>query len=156
MNKSTSFRDIKIVKHICNYSIVVFASFLMFELGLKFLKFCTVGFSGLAIDFGITYLTKEKLKLNKYVANSLGFSFASTSNYFLNKFWTFNDTNPDAITQFSKYIFIALIGLVLNNLIIYFLVNKKQMVFYRAKLIAVVIVVFWNFIANYNFTFVTF
>jgi putative flippase GtrA len=126
----------------------------MFELGLKFLKFCTVGFSGLAIDFSITYLAKEKLKLNKYVANSLGFTIASTSNYFLNKVWTFNDTNPDAITQFSKYIFIALIGLLLNNLIIYVLVNKKEVTFYWAKLIAIGIVVFWNFIANYNFTFV--
>ncbi|MFT6827224.1 MAG: putative flippase GtrA [Roseivirga sp.] len=126
----------------------------MFELGLKFLKFCTVGFSGLAIDFSITYLAKEKLKLNKYVANSLGFTIASTSNYFLNKVWTFNDTNPDAITQFSKYIFIALIGLLLNNLIIYLLVNKKEMTFYWAKLIAIGIVVFWNFIANYNFTFI--
>lgn len=127
----------------------------MLELGLKFLKFCTVGFSGLAIDFSITYLAKEKLKFNKYVANSLGFSIASTSNYFLNKVWTFHDTNPDAITQFSKYIFIALIGLLLNNLIIYLLVNKKEVTFYWAKLIAIGIVVFWNFIANYNFTFVT-
>jgi putative flippase GtrA len=126
----------------------------MLELGLKFLKFCTVGFSGLAIDFGITYLTKEKLKFNKYVANSLGFAIASTTNYFLNKVWTFHDTNPDAITQFSKYIFIAFIGLLLNNLIIYLLVNKKEMTFYWAKLIAIGIVVFWNFIANYNFTFV--
>lgn len=126
----------------------------MLELGLKFLKFCTVGFSGLAIDFGITYLTKEKLKFNKYLANSLGFIFASISNYFLNKVWTFHDTNPDAITQFSKYIFIALIGLLLNNLIIYLLVNKKEVTFYWAKLIAIGIVVLWNFIANYNFTFV--
>ena len=126
----------------------------MLELGLKFLKFCTVGFSGLAIDFGITYLAKEKLKFNKYVANSLGFSIASTSNYFLNKVWTFQDTNPDAITHFSKYIFIALIGLLLNNLIIYLLVNKKEVTFYWAKLIAIGIVVFWNFIANYNFTFI--
>jgi putative flippase GtrA len=128
----------------------------MFELGLKFLKFCTVGFSGLAIDFGVTYLTKEKLKFNKYLANSLGFSLASTNNYFLNKVWTFHDTNPDAITQFSKYIAIALIGLALNNLIIYLLVNKKKATFYWAKLIAVGIVVIWNFVANYNFTFATF
>lgn len=127
----------------------------MFELGLKFLKFCTVGFSGLAIDFGITYLTKERLKLNKYVANSLGFAIASTTNYILNKSWTFHDTNPDAITQFSKYIFIALIGLALNNLIIYLITSKSKITFYWAKLIAIGIVVLWNFIANYNYTFVS-
>lgn len=126
----------------------------MFELGFKFLKFSAVGLSGLAIDFCITFLTKEKLRLNKYFANSLGFVFAATSNYLLNKTWTFQDTNPYAVTQFSKYILIALIGLVINNLIIYLLVNKKEISFYWAKLIAIGIVVLWNFIANYNYTFV--
>ncbi len=126
----------------------------MFELGFKFLKFSAVGLSGLAIDFCITFLAKEKLRLNKYFANSLGFVFAATSNYLLNKTWTFQDTNPYAVTQFSKYILIALIGLIINNLIIYLLVNKKEISFYWAKLVAIGIVVLWNFIANYNFTFV--
>ena len=40
----------------------------------QFIKFCVVGGSGVFIDFGITYLCKEWLRLNKYLANSLGFS----------------------------------------------------------------------------------
>ena len=126
----------------------------MIEIGLKFVKFCVVGFSGLGIDFGITFLTKEKLRINKYVANSLGFIFAASSNYLLNKFWTFEDTNPEALVQYSKFILIALIGLGVNNLIVYLLINKKGTKFYLAKLIAIGVVVIWNFIANYNFTFV--
>ena len=39
----------------------------------QFIKFCVVGGSGVFIDFGITYLCKEWLRLNKYLANSLGF-----------------------------------------------------------------------------------
>ena len=39
----------------------------------QFFKFCVVGGSGVFVDFGVTYLCKEWLKLNKYVANSLGF-----------------------------------------------------------------------------------
>ncbi|WP_339608298.1 GtrA family protein [uncultured Roseivirga sp.] len=127
----------------------------MYELGFKFLKFSAVGLSGLAIDFCITFLVKEKLRLNKYFANSLGFVFAASSNYLLNKTWTFQDTNPYAVTQFSKYILIAIIGLIINNLIVYLLVNKKKVSFYWAKLVAIGIVVLWNFIANYNFTFVS-
>ena len=46
----------------------------------QFLKFCVVGGSGLFVDFGITYLCKEWLRLNKYAANSLGFLCASTTN----------------------------------------------------------------------------
>jgi len=49
---------------------------------LKFLKFGSVGLSGMAVDFGITILFKEKLNINKYAANTLGFFSAATSNFF--------------------------------------------------------------------------
>ena len=65
----------------------------------QFLKFCVVGGSGLFVDFGITYLCKEWLRLNKYAANSLGFLCASTTNYVLNRLWTFHNENPDIAGQ---------------------------------------------------------
>lgn len=125
----------------------------MIEIGFKFLRFCVVGLSGMSIDYGITFLGKEKIKINKYVANGLGFLCAATSNFFFNKFWTFGDQSPDELAQYSKYLSFALVGLGINTLIIYLLINKKKMNFYWAKLIAIGIVVIWNFIANYNFTF---
>jgi len=48
---------------------------------VKFLKFCLIGLSGMLIDFGTTWLLKEKLRINKYFANSTGFILAATSNY---------------------------------------------------------------------------
>lgn len=127
----------------------------MIEIGFKFLKFCVVGLLGLGIDFGITFLSKEKAKWNKYLANSLGFICAASSNFFLNKVWTFEDTNPEQFVQYGKFILIALIGLGINNLIIYLLINKREVKFYWAKLFAIGVVVLWNFIANYYFTFTT-
>ncbi|MCL1932749.1 MAG: GtrA family protein, partial [Candidatus Azobacteroides sp.] len=56
---------------------------------LKLLKFCVVGFSGMIIDFGTTWFLKEKIKINKYIANSCGFILAASSNYFWNRIWTF-------------------------------------------------------------------
>lgn len=60
----------------------------------QFIKFCVVGGSGVFVDFGVTYLCKEWLRLNKYLANSLGFLCASTSNYVLNRIWTFHNETP--------------------------------------------------------------
>ena len=54
---------------------------------LQFIKFCVVGGTGVVVDFGITFLFKEKLKLNKYIANSLGFMAAASTNYLLNRWW---------------------------------------------------------------------
>lgn len=69
----------------------------------QFLKFCIVGGSGVFVDFGITYLCKEWLRLNKYVANSLGFLCASTTNYILNRIWTFHNENPDITDSTSAF-----------------------------------------------------
>ena len=59
------------------------------EFLLKFLKFGAVGLSGVFVNFGITYVCKEWLKWNKYLSNILGFVFAATTNYILNRLWTF-------------------------------------------------------------------
>jgi putative flippase GtrA len=61
----------------------------------KFIKFGAVGCSGMIIDFGITYLCKEIFKLNKYISNGIGFILAATSNYFLNRIWTFESCKED-------------------------------------------------------------
>ena len=81
----------------------------------QFIKFCVVGGSGVFIDFGITYLCKEWLRLNKYLANSLGFLCASTSNYVLNRIWTFHNENPDIAGQYLRFLGIAAVGLVIER-----------------------------------------
>ena len=119
----------------------------------RFLKFCLVGGSGVVVDFGITYLAKEFLKLNKYVANSLGFICAATSNYILNRTWTFGSNDPDIVMQYFRFFGFSLIGLVINNLVIYLLHGRVKWNFYVVKLIATCIVTFWNFSMNYIFKF---
>ena len=85
----------------------------------RFVKFCVVGGSGVFVDFGITYVAKEWLRLNKYVANSLGFACAATSNYILNRIWTFSSTDPHITQQYLRFIGFSLIGLAINNSIVY-------------------------------------
>lgn len=119
----------------------------------QFIKFCVVGGSGVFVDFGITYLCKEFLRLNKYVANSLGFLSASTTNYILNRVWTFHDQNPDITGQYLRFLGIALVGLAINNAVIYLLNDRLKFNFYLAKLFAIGVVTFWNFFMNYFFNF---
>jgi len=120
---------------------------------LKFLKFCIVGFSGMVVDFGFTWLCKEKLKWNKYVSNSIGFVLAATNNYIWNRWWTFQSDNANIPIEYGKFLMISVIGLGLNNLVIYLLHEKLKLNFYLAKLIAIGVVTVWNFVMNYRFTF---
>ncbi|MFN4081235.1 MAG: GtrA family protein [Saprospiraceae bacterium] len=121
---------------------------------LKFVKFGLVGVTGAFIDFGLTFLLKNKMRLNKYVANSTGFMCAVLNNYLLNRWWTFENQDPQILPQFFKFLMIALVGLALNNWIIYYLHQRLKLVgFWPAKVIATCIVVLWNFGANLAFTF---
>ena len=120
---------------------------------IKLFKFIIVGFSGLFIDFGLTFLCKEKLFFNKYISNSIGFIFAATSNYFLNRIWTFKSENPEIMLEFSSFFLVCLIGLLINNSILWIFHERLKIQFYFAKFGAIVITTLWNFFANYYFTF---
>jgi len=119
----------------------------------QFVKFCVVGGSGVFVDFGVTYACKEWLRLNKYLANSLGFLCASTSNYLLNRLWTFQDRNSDIAGQYLRFLGIAAVGLLINNMVIWVLHGRWRWNFYLAKLFAMGMVTFWNFFMNYFFNF---
>ncbi len=127
--------------------------FLTPDLISKFIKFGVVGFSGLFVDFGLTYLFKEKLHVPKYVSNAIGFMSAASSNYFLNRVWTFESHNPEIMTEYSQFILISAIGLVINTAILWLLVSRFKMNFYLAKVFAIAVVTVWNFFANLFITF---
>ncbi len=127
--------------------------FLSSEYLIKFLKFGLVGLSGVIVDFGFTILCKEVLKIQKYIANAIGFTMAASSNYFLNRIWTFESTNPKIALEYSEFLIISMIGLVINTLILYVLVSKFRMNFYVSKVIAIGVVTVWNFFANSVYTF---
>ncbi len=132
----------------------MFESLLTKSMLLKFLKFGVVGFSGVFVDFGITYVLKEKLKIQQFVANAIGFSCAATSNYVLNRVWTYQSQNPEVLIEFSHFFFFSLIGLGLNTLMLWVLVSKFKQNFYLSKLFAIGVVTIWNFLVNTLFTFV--
>ena len=121
---------------------------------LKFVKFGIVGFSGVIVDFSITFPCKEYLKIQKYLANAIGFTIAATTNYFLNRVWTFESTNPNIMMEFSRFFIIALIGLGINSAIVWAMSGKFKVNFYIAKLVATIVVTGWNFLINAYYTFV--
>lgn len=120
---------------------------------LKFIKFGVVGCSGMIVDFGVTYLLKEKAKLNKFLSNSAGFVLAATNNYIWNRLWTFHSKNEDIPVEYLSFFIISLIGLGINNLTIYLLADRLKWNFYFSKLCATAVVMVWNFTMNMLVTF---
>ncbi|EKD57098.1 MAG: putative membrane protein [uncultured bacterium] len=128
--------------------------------GLKqFIKFGIVGLSGTIIDLGFYNLLAISLGFNIYIARTISFVLAATSNYFLNRTWTFQSKEKKIAKEYSQFFFVSVVGLLLNLVIMRVVLNYTKDFASEILeknipvLIAIIIVLFWNFIANKYWTF---
>lgn len=117
------------------------------------LKFSLIGIIGVVINFLITFLLKEYLKVNKYVSNSFGYLIAISFNFLANKFFTFKSDSSEIYDEIFKFIIVTSIGILINHIVVYLLTEKKNMNFYFSKIAAVIVVFIWNFTLHSIFTF---
>ena len=125
----------------------------MYPIIIKFIKFLGVGLSGMLIDFGITFLCKEKLLINKYISNFLGSLFMTINNFFLNKYFTFKSYSDEMFSEIYWFIIISLLSLIIYNIIVWISINKWNVNFYISKMIAIFFITFWNFFGHLYITF---
>ncbi len=81
---------------------------------LSFLKFGVTGLSGMVLDFSVTWLFKDVLEVNKFLANALGFTAAVISNYFINRTWTFK-SKAKVARQFAGFTTVSILGLTVKH-----------------------------------------
>lgn len=120
---------------------------------LPVVKFGLVGCTGIAVDLSVTWLAKEKLHWNKYIASSAGFCLAVINNYLLNRFYTFHDAASPIATQFIKFAAVSLAGLALSNSLLWLLQKNTKLNFYVSKLLVIGVVFLWNYSINSLITF---
>lgn len=125
---------------------------------VKFLKFGIVGASGMVVHFAVLYFFRETVVLNDFVANTLGFVTAATTNYILNRIWTFRSHEKQVTVEYLKFILVSVIGLGINNGTLW--LGGKLLPdwnldwrFYILWVIAVGVTTLWNFFGNMLFTF---
>jgi putative flippase GtrA len=126
----------------------------------QFIKFAIVGASGTVIDFLILIILKN-VGFHTLIANALSFTAGLTNNYFWNSRWTYKETvEKFSMDQFIKFTAVSLIGLGLNSIILLVLespieklIGMPGLGYLPAKVIATIIVLFWNYMANRKWTF---
>jgi dolichol-phosphate mannosyltransferase len=126
-------------------------------------RYYTVGISGLLINYVVSFLLANdvansiRLLSNAWYleASIIGVAISSTSNFFLNKYWTFEDKRFDVgltARQFGSFIAISAIGLSIQISLLYYMV--ENFVPYRiALIVAIAVATTINFILNKKFTF---
>lgn len=130
----------------------------------QFIKFCIVGASSFAIDFGVSWFLTFHLYLWWVLAKTISFSMAVTNGFFWNQRWTFQAVgHRKGHEQYAMFFGVNVVGWALNLAImkaVFFIgtgtwkgQHPTKPLFVAATLTAMVIVVFWNFFANKHWTF---
>lgn len=136
----------------------------------RFLKFCVVGAIGFVVDFGIMNLLLH-LTGNVKLASTISFIAAVISNFLWNRYWTYPDSREKPVAQqLIQFFLINVIGLGIRYVL--FLTIDEPIISLAEKIvpadffispsvlghnitmvIAVFIVMMWNFFANRLWTY---
>jgi putative flippase GtrA len=117
----------------------------------SFLRFCIVGAVNTAIDFTAFLILYYGFGTGVLLANITAFSLAVLNSYVLNKVWVFGDRDQPSLPQIMKFIGIAVSGLFLSSVIV--VLGSLFMDAVLAKLIAIIVTLFWNYIGSRIFVF---
>ena len=119
------------------------------KLLIQIFKFTIVGGIATVIDFVFLYIFREFCHFPVLVSNTLSFCISVIYNYIASVKWVF-DVNKDknAKKQFIIFIIFSVLGLLLNNLIMWITVEFLSIYYLLAKVIATVIVMVFNFVTR--------
>ena len=120
-------------------------------------RFYTVGASGLLVNY-IASLLFNTLAPNLWYLYStlIGVLISMTSNFFLNKLWTFEDRKfnvKETGIQFGMFIGFSSLGALIQLLLVYVLVENYNMDYPLSLILAVAVASIGNFLLNKKWTF---
>ena len=120
-------------------------------------RFYTVGTSGFIINYVISLLFAGGVSDLWYLhANVIGIIASITTNFILNKIWTFGDRDfriKKTISQYGKFAMFSSLGALIQLGMVYFLVDSNEIAYPFALILAVITAAFGNFVLNKKWTF---
>jgi len=120
-------------------------------------RFYTVGASGFIVNYIISLLFVGGISDMWYLhANVIGIIASITTNFILNKTWTFADRDfrvKKTISQYGKFAMFSSLGALVQLGMVYFLVDNNNMSYPLALILAVMTAAFGNFVLNKKWTF---
>jgi len=120
----------------------------------EMIKFGLVGSLGAVIDLGILNILHLVVGTDIYRSVFWAFTAAVAFNYTLNNHWTYRRLGLRfQAKNLFKFATIAAIGLGITEVIIHLLSIEQGLNYNLAKIIAIMIVFFWNFFGNRYWTF---
>lgn len=114
----------------------------------QILKFGLIGAIAFVIDYSILFALTEWLGIHYLISQIISFLISFVFNYYFSVVWVFDSKKE--ITNKEKIFFLtgAVIGLGINECILYLLSHVGNVHYMISKLIATIIVMIWNFVTR--------
>jgi dolichol-phosphate mannosyltransferase len=120
-------------------------------------RFYTVGASGLLVNFVVSFLFQAVVPELWYLYTTIiGIFFSMTSNFFVNKLWTFEDRDFAAkktAFQYGMFMGFSSLGALIQLGVVYALVENYRLDYPLALVLAVMAASIGNFLLNKKWTF---
>ena len=116
---------------------------------LQFFRYIFVGGTAFLVDFFFLFFFSDVCGIYYLVSGILSFIISVLVNYIMSTKCVFNQENIDnRLIEFNLSILISTIGLVFTEVLLYLFTDVLGLYYLVSKIIAAIIVLFWNFIAR--------
>lgn len=111
-------------------------------------RFGIVGFTAFLIDAGLLYILTEYCHIYYLVSSIISFIISLIYNYILSIFWVFDVKKKQTIKEVLLFTILSVIGLGVNQLVMYLGVDLLHIYYMLCKIFATIIVMVYNFITR--------
>ncbi len=124
----------------------------------QFARYLGIGIVATLVDWTIFYLLIGYLGIFYLVALATSYGASTVLNFFLNKRYTFRNTYRRVHVQLALFIAVAIVGLGINEIIMFSLAHlipggTTEVALMASRAIATFVVFLWNFALNKRLTF---
>lgn len=113
---------------------------------IQFFRYVFVGGFSFIVDYGLLFILTEFFHLFYLISATISFIVGLVINYLLSTKWIFKKSKLSSTTlEFIIYGIIGVIGLILNNIMLFIFTDLLIIHYMISKLITAVIVMGWNF-----------
>ncbi len=116
---------------------------------IQLFRYIFVGGTAFIVDFFFLYFFSDICGIYYLISAVLSFIISVLVNYIMSTKWVFNQDNMEnKILEFYLFILISTVGLVFTEILLYFFTDICGFYYLVSKIIAAIIVLFWNFLAR--------